>query len=51
MHREWSGGVLKQIIYLLCEAATYAILRHEPCLTVPMLKMAQRRLRAESGQR
>jgi hypothetical protein len=44
----WSGGVLKQIIYLLCEAAAYAILNHESCITMPMLKMAGHRLRKEA---
>ncbi|HEX8221940.1 MAG TPA: ATP-binding protein [Chloroflexia bacterium] len=45
---KWSGGVLKQIIYLICDAAIYAILKGHSSITVPALKMAAKRLRAEA---
>jgi hypothetical protein len=38
--QQWTGGILKDIMVLIMDAAVRAVLNHEPCLTVARLAQA-----------
>jgi len=48
---EWTGGTLKQIMYLVHDAATRAVETDQPCLSAEMLERAWARMQAGSGSR
>jgi hypothetical protein len=47
----WTGGTLKQIMYLVHDAATRAVETDQPCLSAEMLERAWTRMQAGSGSR
>jgi len=48
---EWTGGTLKQIMYLVHDASTRAVETDQPCLSAEVLEHAWARMQTGSGSR